>query len=79
MQETYREFEAVANKYSEAGVQFVPAIEYFDSAGPDSFLAKENGYIDWRFRTLASHEYPIDHASIQLGVRYRAWVLNSPV
>ena len=80
MRETYREFESITNKHPEAGVQFIPAIEYFDSADPDSFLAKENGYIDWSgFRTLEADEYPPGHASIQLGVSYRAWVLNSPV
>ncbi|RAO65505.1 uncharacterized protein BHQ10_001517 [Talaromyces amestolkiae] len=64
----------------ECGVKFVPAIEYFDSADADSFLAKENGYIDWPdFRILKSEEYPVHHEPINLGVTYRSWVLNSPV
>lgn len=80
MRETYHRFEIIAEQYPEAGVDFIPALEYFDSADPASFLAKENGYIDWPgFRTLASQEYPAGHPAIQLGVTYRSWVLNSPV
>ncbi|OOQ84040.1 FAD dependent oxidoreductase superfamily [Penicillium brasilianum] len=80
MRDTYTELERLAKEYPESGVKIVPAIEYFDSAEADSFLAKENGYIDWPdFRILQSEEYPADHESIQLGVTYRSWVLNSPV
>lgn len=80
MRETYRQLQTIAEQHPEAGVQFIPAIEYFDSADLTSFLAKENGYIDWPgFRTLAPQEYPVGHPAIQLGVTYRSWVLNSPV
>lgn len=61
-------------------MKFVPAIEYFDSADPKPFLAKENGYSDWPdVRILKPEEYPAYHESIRLGVTYRSWVLNSPV
>jgi D-amino-acid oxidase len=80
MRDTYSELERLAKEHPESGVEIVPAIEYFDSADANSFLAKENGYIDWPdFRILKSEEYPADHGSIQLGVTYRSWVLNSPV
>ncbi|KAJ5880662.1 uncharacterized protein N7473_011715 [Penicillium subrubescens] len=80
MRDTYSELEVLAKQHPESGVKIVPAIEYFDSADAKSFLAKENGYIDWPdFRILKSEEYPAHHDSIQLGVTYRSWVLNSPV
>lgn len=80
MRDTYSELEILAKEYPESGVKIVPAIEYFDSADAKSFLAKENGYIDWPdFRILKSEEYPAHHDSIRLGVTYRSWVLNSPV
>lgn len=47
MQETYHELDVIAGRHPEAGVEFIPAVEYFDSADPASFLSKENGYIDW--------------------------------
>lgn len=80
MRDTYSEFEILAKESPESGVKIVPAIEYFDSADADSFLAKENGYIDWPdFRILKPEQYPEHHESIQLAVTYRSWVLNSPV
>jgi D-amino-acid oxidase len=80
MRDTYSELEMLAKEHPESGVKIVPAIEYFDSADTNSFLAKENGYIDWPdFRILKSDEYPAHHEGIQLGVTYRSWVLNSPV
>lgn len=80
MRDTYSEFEILAKEHPESGVKIVPAIEYFDSTDAESFLAKENGYIDWPdFRILKSEDYPAHHKSIQLGVTYRSWVLNSPV
>ncbi|KAF3384857.1 D-amino-acid oxidase [Penicillium rolfsii] len=80
MRDTYSELEILAKEHPESGVKIVPAIEYFDSADAESFLAKENGYIDWPdFRILKSEEYPPHHDSIRLGVTYRSWVLNSPV
>lgn len=79
MQETYRELDAIAQNHPEAGVAFIPAVEYFDSADPDSFLSKENGYIDWPdFSIIDKKQYPPNH-NIQLAVTYRSWVLNSPV
>ncbi|KAJ5160521.1 uncharacterized protein N7482_007525 [Penicillium canariense] len=80
MRDTYNELEVLAQEQPESGVKIVPAIEYFDAAHADSFLATENGYVDWPdFRILESEEYPAHHESIQLGVTYRSWVLNSPV
>lgn len=80
MRDTYSEFERLAKNHPDSGVKFVPAIEFFDSADPKSFLAKENGYIDWPdFRILKPEEYPAHHESVRLGVTYRSWVLNSPV
>lgn len=79
MQETYRELDAIAQNHPEAGVAFIPAVEYFDSADPDSFLSKENGYINWPdFSIVDKKQYPPNH-DIQLAVTYRSWVLNSPV
>jgi D-amino-acid oxidase len=80
MRETYQELEKIARENPDAGVDFVPAIEYFDVADATSFLAEENGYTEWPgFRILESTEYPSKHNSIQLGVTYRSWILNSPV
>ena len=80
MQETYRDLKIIADTYPEAGVRFIPAVEYFDSVDQSSFLAKENGYIDWPdFCVLEPEEYPAGHDAIQLGVTYCSWVLNSPV
>ncbi|KAJ5212617.1 uncharacterized protein N7498_004263 [Penicillium cinerascens] len=79
MQETYRELDAIAQNHPEAGVAFIPAVEYFDSADPDSFLSKENGYINWPdFSIIDKTQYPPNH-DIQMAVTYRSWVLNSPV
>ncbi|CAG7920181.1 unnamed protein product [Penicillium olsonii] len=73
MRETYREFEKIA-EIPEAGVNFIPAVEYFDAP---SLL--DSGYTEWPgFRILEATEYPSGHESIRLGVTYRAWVLNSP-
>lgn len=80
MRETYHRLEQIAKTHPEAGIEFVPAVEYFDA--PDAnLLAKENGYTDWPgFRVLDSSEYPsASTGAIRLGVTYRAWVLNSPV
>lgn len=88
MRETYTELEHLAEAHPEAGVRFVPAIEYFDSADENIVLAKENGYIDWPdFRLLRSDEYPAnagghdagEQSPIRLGVSYRGWILNSPL
>ncbi|KAJ5359973.1 D-amino-acid oxidase [Penicillium concentricum] len=80
MRHTYQEFEKIAKDYPEAGVDFIPAVEYFDTADATSFLAEENGYTTWPdFRILDPAEYRSQHPSIQLGVTYRSWVLNSPV
>ncbi|KAJ5951352.1 D-amino-acid oxidase [Penicillium vulpinum] len=80
MRQTYQEFEEIARNYPEAGVDFIPAVEYFDTADAASFLAEENGYTTWPdFRILDPTEYPSQYPSIQLGVTYRSWVLNSPV
>ncbi len=74
MRDTFSEFERLAKDHPDSGVEFVPAIEYFDSADPKSFLAKVNGYIDWPdFRILKPEEYPAHHVSIRLGVTYRSW------
>ncbi|KAJ5517335.1 hypothetical protein N7527_008895 [Penicillium freii] len=80
MRQTYQEFEEIAKHHPEAGVDFIPAVEYFDTADPTSFLAEANGYTSWPdFRVLHPTEYPPQHPSIQLAVTYRSWVLNSPV
>ncbi|EKV12648.1 D-amino-acid oxidase [Penicillium digitatum] len=80
MRETYQEFEEIAKHHPEAGVDFIPAVEYFDMADATSFLAEANGYTAWPdFRILHPTEYPPQHPSIQLAVTYRSWVLNSPV
>lgn len=80
MRETYQELEKIKEENPEAGVDFVPAVEYFDIADATSFLAEENGYTEWPdFRILQSPEYPSKHESIQLGVTYRSWVLNAPI
>ncbi|KAJ5494677.1 D-amino-acid oxidase [Penicillium fimorum] len=79
MRHTYQEFEKIARDHPEAGVDFIPAVEYFNTADATSFLAEENGYTTWPdFRILDPAEYS-QHPSIQLGVTYRSWVLNSPV
>ncbi|KAJ5827660.1 D-amino-acid oxidase [Penicillium robsamsonii] len=79
MRHTYQEFEKIARDHPEAGVEFIPAVEYFDTADATSYLAEENGYITWPdFCILDPAEYS-QHPSIQLGVTYRSWVLNSPV
>jgi D-amino-acid oxidase len=80
MRETYQKLEKIAKENPEAGVDFVPAVEYFDVADATSFLAEENGYTEWPgFRVLQSAEYTSKHESIQFGVTYRSWVLNPPV
>ncbi|KAF7720047.1 Uncharacterized protein PECH_008081 [Penicillium ucsense] len=86
MRTTYAQFEELATTRPECGVQFVPAIEYFDVADKETFLAKENGYVDWPdFEVLGEEEIPSEQRSglggerITLGVRYRSWILNSPV
>ncbi|RAL00163.1 FAD-dependent oxidoreductase [Aspergillus ibericus CBS 121593] len=83
MRETYREMEDLADRHPETGIQFIPAIEYFDTADPaycDEKLVQENGYASWPgFRVLRSSELPAQYESIKLGVTYTAWVLNSPV
>ncbi|CAI7656054.1 uncharacterized protein N7487_003289 [Penicillium crustosum] len=80
MRQTYQEFEEIAKNHPEAGVDFIPAVEYFDTADLTSFLAEAHGYTSWPdFRVLHPAEYPPQHPSIQLAVTYRSWVLNSPV
>lgn len=80
MRQTYQEFEKIAKHHPEAGVDFIPAVEYFDTADATSFLAEENGYTTWPdFQILDPTQYPPQYPSIQLGVSYRSWVLNSPV
>ncbi|KAJ5159119.1 D-amino-acid oxidase [Penicillium coprophilum] len=80
MRHTYQEFEKIARDHPEAGVEFIPAVEYFDTADATSLLAEEKGYTTWpEFRILDPAEYPSQHPSIRLGVTYRSWVLNSPV
>ncbi|KAJ5489667.1 hypothetical protein N7539_004557 [Penicillium diatomitis] len=76
MRTTYAQFEELATTRPECGVQFVPAIEYFDVADKETFLAKENGYIDWPdFEVLGGGG---DSVGTEIGVE-RSWILNSPV
>ncbi|OOF92099.1 hypothetical protein ASPCADRAFT_399474 [Aspergillus carbonarius ITEM 5010] len=83
MRETYRQLQDLADRHPEAGIQFIPAVEYFDTADPayfDETLIQENGYASWPgFRVLSSSELPVQCGSVKLGVTYTAWVLNSPV
>ncbi|CAG8885890.1 unnamed protein product [Penicillium egyptiacum] len=80
MRQAYKEFEEIAKYHPEAGVDFIPAVEYFDNADATSFLAEEKGYTTWPdFHILDTAQLPPQLQSIQLGVTYRSWVLNSPV
>ncbi|PWY85867.1 FAD dependent oxidoreductase superfamily [Aspergillus sclerotioniger CBS 115572] len=83
MRETYRELQDLAGRHPEAGIEFIPAVEYFDTADPayfDNKLVGENGYASWPgFRVLSPSELPAQYESVKLGVTYTAWVLNSPV
>ncbi|KXG51583.1 D-amino-acid oxidase [Penicillium griseofulvum] len=80
MRHSYQEFEKIAKNHPEAGVDFIPAVEYFDTTDATSFLNEENGYTTWPdFHIIDPAQYPSQYPSIQLGVTYRCWVLNSPV
>ncbi|PYH95474.1 nucleotide-binding domain-containing protein [Aspergillus ellipticus CBS 707.79] len=83
MRETYRKMKDLASNHPETGIEFIPAVEYFDTADPayfDEKLIRENGYGSWpEFRILDASELPAQYESVKLGVTYTAWVLNSPV
>ncbi|KAJ5794358.1 hypothetical protein N7457_000957 [Penicillium paradoxum] len=80
MRETYKELEGIAKHYPEVGVDFVPAVDYFDAANATTLPTEENGYTTRPdFRILESWEYPPKHAMIQIWVTYRSRVVNSPI
>lgn len=81
MREGYDEFRRLADdpNLADAGVEFVPALEYFEKSLTDSDLemfSKWPGY-----RMLAPEELPTagKASNIQAGLTYEAWVVNSPV
>ncbi|KAJ6444057.1 FAD dependent oxidoreductase superfamily [Purpureocillium lavendulum] len=76
MQETYAKLGEICRNESTAGVEFVPAIEYFDS---DLSPRDLEMFSVWpQFRLLEPTELP-ESATIKAGLTYSAWVLNSPV
>ena len=80
MRDTYTQFEEIASNHPESGVAFVPGVEYLDSGDSASILDPASGYVNWPgFRVIPREEYPEGHKSIELGVTYRCWVLNSPI
>ena len=77
---TQRALEQIAAAHPEAGVTFLPGIEYFEAPAPEySALtpekARELGMDE--FRLLGRDEFPDD--KIKLGYRYRTWAINPMV
>lgn len=76
MRESYAELEALARSDKTAGVQMVPAVEYFSAALTGDTRAQ---FATWPgFRVLDGAELPSGNC-IRSGLTYAAWVLNSPV
>ena len=76
---TYRQMEATAKAYPEAGITFMMGLEYIDEgvSGYEALTlekAKEMGYEEFRF--LAKEEMP---EGVKLGFEYRTWTLNPMV
>ncbi|UNI24287.1 hypothetical protein JDV02_010045 [Purpureocillium takamizusanense] len=76
MHETYAKLSEICRTESTSGVEFVPAVEYFDAElGPRDLEM----FSAWpRFRVLGPSELP-QSSTIKAGLTYSAWVLNSPV
>lgn len=81
MRESYEELKRIADdpKEKEAGVAFIPALEYFDTAPTEDDLAM---FAAWpQFRLLKPDEMPSTEivSSITAGLTYSAWVIDSPI
>ena len=81
MRESYEELKRIADDPDkrDAGVAFIPAIEYFDTAPTEDELAM---FAAWpQYRLLNADEIPSAGAasSIKAGLAYYAWVIDSPV
>lgn len=78
MRETYDELKRIADDPTNdsAGVAFIPALEYFDTAPTEDELAM---FAAWpEYRLLTREEMPNAADSIQTGLTYSAWVIDSP-
>lgn len=76
---TYRHMEDTAKRHPEAGVSFMPGVEYLDE-GVEGYeeltveRAVELGYEEFRF--LAAGELPV---GVKTGFEYRTWSVNPMV
>ncbi|TQW01009.1 hypothetical protein V2A60_002027 [Cordyceps javanica] len=80
MRESYEELKRVAEDpdQKDAGVAFVPAMEYFDTTPTEEELAM---FAAWpQYRLLKPEELPRGGlaGSIKAGLTYSAWVIDSP-
>ncbi|KAK5998858.1 D-amino-acid oxidase [Cladobotryum mycophilum] len=76
MRETFQKFLQLSKEDKDAGVEFVPAVEYFDSTLSEGDVEM---FASWPgFRIFDPSELPRG-SSIKAGLTYSAWVLNSPV
>ncbi|KAJ2971169.1 hypothetical protein NQ176_g7828 [Zarea fungicola] len=81
MRETYEELKRVADDANtrSAGVDFIPAVEYFDTALGEEDLAMFSAWPGYRL--LGPSELPSSDtaSSVKTGLTYSAWVINSPI
>ncbi|OAQ86366.1 FAD dependent oxidoreductase superfamily [Purpureocillium lilacinum] len=76
MHETYAKLGEICRTESTSGVEFVPAVEYFDTELCPRDLEMFSAWP--QFRVLDPSELP-QSSTIKSGLTYSAWVLNSPV
>ncbi|OAQ68646.1 FAD dependent oxidoreductase superfamily [Pochonia chlamydosporia 170] len=75
MHQTFDKLKHVSESDTSSGVEFIPAVEYFES---DLSAKDMEMFSSWPgFRILKPSELP--KSSIKAGLTYDAWVLNSPV
>lgn len=75
MHQTFDKLKDVSESDTSSGVEFIPAVEYFES---DLSAKDMEMFSSWPgFRILEPSELP--KSSIKAGLTYDAWVLNSPV
>ncbi|GME41195.1 FAD dependent oxidoreductase superfamily [Neofusicoccum parvum] len=76
MQETYTKLQDLAKEDSSTGIQFIPAVEYFEDPEAASSLLKD--FSSWPgFSIVDPTDTP--NESIHTAITYDAWVINTPV
>jgi hypothetical protein len=76
MRETFDKLRHISQTDKSSGVEFIPAVEYFDSE-----LSEKDRHMfsSWPgFRVYEQSELP-EGGAFKAGLTYEAWVLNSPL